>query len=258
MIISVSRQSLCALIILGLLSDCDRTESTHVAPPDQKRVTSSAPATALVPPVSRPTGNEPGTTSNTVSDVRSDAKAISGSAPTEDKISDSTTTLDLGSIVRPMFSRELFKLEPTRAQAYFAGIAALQAKPSDESSEQAFAGRSELPWLETVLLELHESEGRWSLSEAQITWRPPKPQARKLYDRLVTEVNAARGRKASFGRDESEGDKEQRFAGWTWNKGACEAIVALDSSGRFSVDEALRFDGDHPAVLLKVYTPEGP
>jgi hypothetical protein len=183
----------------------------------------------------------------------------SGSIPstTNDSVI-SAETIDLKSIVKPMISRELFKLEPTKAQAYFASIAALQPQPPDQTWLRGFQGRSKLPWLQGVLIELQEEDGHWRLGQSQVTWRPSKDQARALYDRLVAEVQAARGRKPDFGEDESEGGKLQRYVGWTWCKERCQALVALDSDGHMSLDRASQIDEDRPAVLLQVFTPEGP
>ncbi|HET8933335.1 MAG TPA: hypothetical protein VFN67_07855 [Polyangiales bacterium] len=211
----------------------------------------------MTPSVRAPTANEPGAAHDAAIRVASDAVSTT---PAEIKTDNpiSVESVDLKSIVKPMLARELFKLEPTRAQAYFANIAALQPQPSDESWEQTYRGTSKQPWLDSVLIELAEVDGRWGLGQSQITWRPPKAQARALYDRLVAEVQRARGRKPDFGEDESEGGKQQRFAGWSWCKDACQAIVALDSNGRMSIDSPSQIDQNRPAVLLKVFTPEGP
>jgi hypothetical protein len=176
-----------------------------------------------------------------------------------DANTDSATTveaIELKSIVAMMFSRELFKLDPTTAQAYFANIATLQPRPSEQSWQKTFAGPSRLPWMEEVLVELHDVGGRWILGRSQISWRPPAAQARALYDRLVAEVRAARKRKPNFGEDESADGKDQRFVGWTWCNQSCEAIVQLGS--HVSSEAPPQMGDNQPGVLLQVYTPEGP
>lgn len=246
---------------LLLVTACNRPRSTESASAIQNNVASAEHETALAPSVRSATAVETRTTPESASGLAADAKASAVTAtPSETKTDNplSVESIDLKAIVKPMFSRELFKMEPTRAQAYFANVAALQPVPSDESWVQTFKGTSKQPWLEGVLLELNEVDGRWGLRQSQVTWRPPKAQARAFYDRLVAEVRATRGRKPDFGEDESEGGKQQRFAGWSWCKDTCQAIVALDSNGRMSIDRSLQIDENRPAVLLTVFTPEGP
>jgi hypothetical protein len=171
----------------------------------------------------------------------------------------SAETIDLKSIVKPMLERSLFKLGPETVQAYFTNIADLQPRPTEETWLRGFQGRSKLPWLHGALIELQQEEdGRWRLGQSQVTWFPPKDQARGFYDRLVAVVRAVRARKPDFGEDESTGEKLQRHSGWTWCRDRCQAVVALDSDGHMSLDQTIQVDENRPVVLLQVFTPEGP
>ena len=219
-----------------------------------RRENSSSPS-VLAPHVQQPA---PVSKTPTVASGTKPGASDSASVLTANDGEISAENMELRSIVKLMLSRELFKLQPTNAQAYFADIAVLHPQPSDEAWLKRFEGRSKLPWMENVIVELQEEGERWQLGQSQLTWRPPRHQALALYERLVQEVQKVRGRKPNFARDESEGMKLQRQVGWNWCKEACEAIVALDSDGHSSSAKSSQIDENHPALTFTVYIPEGP
>ena len=236
---------LAATVLLLLATACDKPDSKLMA--KAAETTKAPPRVAPAAPAAQET-------------TRAHAAVVGapGSSPAaiEKESSPSAETVELKSIVKRMFSRTLFKLAPSSVQAYFASIATLQLQPGDETWLQRFEGRPTLPFFESVMVELQEEDGHWSLGQSELLWRPPADQAHALYDRLVAEVQAARGRKPDFG-DEAEPGKPDRSLGWTWCNDRCQAIVILDTDGSASLSEPSRSQNG-PSVLLHVFTPEGP